>query len=66
MSDEERVLQLLEKNGGRMKQQELKDELGWSRTKTSNVVNDLEESGKIEMYRLGRENTLALPGEMDI
>lgn len=66
LSDEERVLRLLEENGGRMKQQELKDELDWSRTKTSNVVNELQDADKIEVYRLGRENTLALPGEMDI
>ena len=66
LSDEERVLRLVEENGGRMKQQEVKDSLDWSRTKTSNVVNDLQEADKLEVYRLGRENTLALPGEMDV
>jgi hypothetical protein len=66
LSDEERVLALLEDNGGRMKQQDVKESLGWSRTKTSNVVNDLQDAGKVEVYRLGRENTLALPGEMDV
>ncbi|PSP74628.1 hypothetical protein BRC70_02215 [Halobacteriales archaeon QH_6_68_27] len=66
LSDEERVLGLLEDNGGRMKQQDVKESLGWSRTKTSNVVNDLQDAGKVEVYRLGRENTLALPGEMDV
>ena len=66
LSDEERVLQLLEANGGRMKQQDLKETLEWSRTKTSNVVNDLQDADRIEVYRLGRENTLALPGEMDV
>jgi uncharacterized membrane protein len=66
LSDEERVLRLVEENGGRMKQQEVKDALDWSRTKTSNVVNDLQEADKLEVYRLGRENTLALPGEMDV
>lgn len=66
LSDEERVLQLLEENGGRMKQQSVMDALDWSRTKTSNVVSDLQEDEKIEVYRIGRENTLALPGEMDL
>lgn len=66
LSDEERVLRLLEENGGRMRQQEVKDALGWSRTKTSNVVNSLRKDDAIEVYRIGRENTLALPGEMDV
>lgn len=66
LSDEERVIGLLEDNGGRMKQQDLKEELDWSRTKTSNVVGEMQEAGKIEVYRIGRENTLALPGEVDV
>lgn len=66
LSDEERVLGLLEDNGGRMKQQDVTAALDWSQTKTSNVVNDLQDDGKIEVYRLGNENTLALPGEIDV
>jgi hypothetical protein len=66
LSDEERVIRLLEDNGGRMKQQDVVETLEWSETKTSDVVGDLHEDGKIERYRLGRENVLALPGEMDI
>jgi uncharacterized membrane protein len=66
LSDEERLLQLLEDHGGRMKQQDAVEELEWSETKTSQVVTDLYEAEKIERYRLGRENVLALPGEMDV
>ncbi len=66
LSAEERVLRLLEENGGRMKQQDIQEALDWSQTKTSNVVNDLQDDGKIEVYRIGNENTLALPGEIDI
>jgi hypothetical protein len=66
LSDEERVVRLLEDNGGRMKQQDVEEALDWSQTKTSNVVNDLQDEGTIEVYRLGNENTLALPGEIDI
>jgi hypothetical protein len=66
LSDEERVIRLLEDNGGRMKQQDVVTTLEWSETKTSQVVNDLQEAEKIEVYRIGRENVLSLPGEMDV
>lgn len=66
LSDEERVVRLLEEHGGRMKQQAVVEELDWSETKTSQVVKELHEDEMIERYRLGRENVLALPGEMDV
>jgi hypothetical protein len=66
LSDEERVLKLLEANGGRLKQQDVVAELGWSETKTSQVVTDLREAEKVEVYRIGRENVVSLPGEMDV
>jgi hypothetical protein len=61
MSNEERVLGLLEDNGGRMKQKEVADELDWSAARTSQVVSDLREEGKLDSFRLGRENVLTLP-----
>jgi len=57
------VLRLLENRGGRTKQQDVVEALGWSETKTSEVVNEMREADAIEVYRLGRENVLALPGE---
>jgi len=62
LSNEERVLALLEEEGGRIKQQDVVQTLDWSETKTSEVVSDLRESDRIEVYRLGRNNVLALPG----
>jgi len=66
LSDEERVLRLLEEWGGRMRQQDLIDSVEWSRTKTSDVVNEMHEADQIEVFKLGRENVLALPGEVDV
>jgi hypothetical protein len=66
LTDEERVLRLLEQADGRMKQQDLIGAVDWSRTKASDVVNEMHEAGQIEVYRLGRENVLALPGEIDV
>jgi hypothetical protein len=63
LSNEERVLRLLERRGGRIKQRAIVDELGWTEAKTSQVVGSLREQGKIESFRLGRENVLALPTE---
>jgi hypothetical protein len=63
LSNEERVLRLLEKRGGRIKQQEVVSELEWTEAKTSQVVGELREDDEIDVFRIGRENVLALPDE---
>ncbi|MFB6183686.1 MAG: helix-turn-helix transcriptional regulator [Haloarculaceae archaeon] len=63
LSNEERVLKLLEDNGGRMKQQEIASELDWTDAKTSQVVGTLRDDDEIETFRLGRENVVTLPEE---
>ncbi|APW97028.1 hypothetical protein CHINAEXTREME_04235 [Halobiforma lacisalsi AJ5] len=63
LSNEERVLRLLEQRGGRIKQQDVVSELDWTEAKTSQVVGGLREDGDIEVFRIGRENVLALPDE---
>jgi uncharacterized membrane protein len=63
LSNEERVLKLLETRGGRMKQQQVVEDLDWTEAKTSQVVSNLREDGEIETFRIGRENVLTLPGE---
>ncbi|WP_306055099.1 helix-turn-helix transcriptional regulator [Natronococcus wangiae] len=61
LSNEERVLRLLEEHGSRVKQQEVVSELDWTEAKTSQVVSGLREEDEIEVFRIGRENVLALP-----
>ncbi|MFD1641445.1 helix-turn-helix transcriptional regulator [Halohasta litorea] len=61
LSNEEQVMQLLEANGGRMKQQTIVEELGWTDAKTSKVVSGMREAGTIESFRIGRENVLTTP-----
>jgi hypothetical protein len=63
LSNEEQVLRLIERRGGRMKQQAVAEELGWTDAKTSQVTKGLREDGDLEGFRLGRENVLALPDE---
>ncbi|MDS0476405.1 hypothetical protein [Natrinema sp. 1APR25-10V2] len=65
LSNEEQVLRLLRERGGRMKQQAVVEELDWTDAKTSKVVSGLRDEGKLESFRLGRENVLSLPGADD-
>ncbi|QLG28347.1 hypothetical protein HUG10_12670 [Halorarum halophilum] len=65
LSPRERVLRLVEGNGGRMKQAAVTDALGWSAARTSQVVGDLRDAGDLESFRLGRENVLRLPEGVD-
>ncbi|WP_049951595.1 helix-turn-helix transcriptional regulator [Halostagnicola larsenii] len=63
LSNEERVLQLLEKRGGRLKQQQVVSELDWTEAKTSQVVSGLREDDEIDVFRIGRENVLTVAEE---
>jgi len=63
LSDEERVLQLLETNDGRMKQGAIVEATGWSNAKVSQLLSAMEEADEIEKLRIGRENLISLPGE---
>ncbi|SEQ39460.1 helix-turn-helix transcriptional regulator [Natrinema salaciae] len=60
MTDEERVLALLEDNGGRMRQATIDDEFDWSASKTSRVIGKLVDDGSVEKRRIGRENLIDL------
>ena len=63
LSNEEQVLRLLDEHGGRMKQKQVIEELGWTDAKTSKVVSGLREDGQIDSFRIGRENVLTYPDE---
>ncbi|MDS0299163.1 hypothetical protein NDI76_10455 [Halogeometricum sp. S1BR25-6] len=61
LSNEERVLALMEHEGGRLKQQEVAQTLDWTDAKTSQVVRRMREADELDAFRLGRENVLVLP-----
>ncbi|MFC7235337.1 helix-turn-helix transcriptional regulator [Halosegnis marinus] len=63
LSDEERVEYLLERNGGRMKQATIVEETGWSNAKVSQLLSAMDEAGRVNKLRIGRENLISLPGE---
>ncbi|WP_229122796.1 helix-turn-helix transcriptional regulator [Halapricum desulfuricans] len=66
LSNEERVLRLLDERGGRVKQQEVATEFDWTDAKTSQVVKTLREDDEIDVFRLGRENVLVDPDESEL
>lgn len=63
LSDEERVLRLIEGNGGRMKQANIVSETGWSNAKVSQLLSAMDEDDQIDKLRIGRENLISLPDE---
>jgi len=63
LSNEERVLQFVREQGGRVKQQEIVEAFDWTEARTSQIVRDLRDDGALEGFRLGRENVLKLPDE---
>jgi hypothetical protein len=62
LSDEDRVLDLLEANGGRMKQVKIVEETEWSKSKVSMLLSEMAEDGEISKLRVGRENIISLAG----
>ncbi|MFB6211410.1 MAG: helix-turn-helix transcriptional regulator [Halobacteriales archaeon] len=62
LSDEDRVQNLLREHGGRMRQSQIVDETGWSKSKVSMLLSDMDEEETINKLRIGRENIITLPG----
>ena len=65
LSNEERVAQYLDSVGGRAKQQEIVDALDWTEAKTSQVLSEMESTGAVEKFRIGRENVVKLSDAAD-
>ena len=63
LADDDRVLRLLETNGGRMRQVAIVEETDWSKSKVSMLLSEMEEKDRISKLRIGRENIVSLRGE---
>jgi hypothetical protein len=63
LSDEDRVVNLLSENDGRLTQVEIVEETDWSKSKVSMLLSDMEEEGTISKLRVGRENIISLDGD---
>ncbi|MDZ7688458.1 MAG: hypothetical protein U5J64_07030, partial [Halobacteriales archaeon] len=63
ISDDERVLRMIESEEGKMKQKHVVEETGWSEAKVSKLTSRMEDEGMITKIRLGRENILEIRDE---
>ena len=61
-SDEEVIVDILEDNDGRMKQARIVDATGWSKSKVSMLLSEMEDGEQINKLRVGRENIISLHG----
>lgn len=60
VTDDERIVQILEASGGRMKQTDIVDAVDWSKSKVSRVTAKLAEEGVLSKTQIGRENVVEL------
>lgn len=61
VTDADRVVQLLNEEGGQIRQAEVEERMDWSSSKTSRTLSDMADEGRIEKIRIGRENVIRLP-----
>ncbi|GAA0548393.1 hypothetical protein ABNG02_07020 [Halorubrum ejinorense] len=60
LTDEDRVRRALRERGGRMKQSDVVEAFGWSKSKTSRVLSRMADAGEVKKLRIGRENVIDL------
>jgi uncharacterized membrane protein len=61
VGDRARVRRLLEANGGRLRQAEVVERTGWSKSKASRVLTRMAEDDQVRKISVGRENLITLP-----
>ncbi|WP_137289864.1 helix-turn-helix transcriptional regulator [Natronorubrum halophilum] len=60
LSDEGEVVRLLVANHGRIRQHQIAEETGWSKSKVSRICSQMHSDGTIEKTSVGRENVITL------
>lgn len=63
LTPRERVLKLVARNGGGMRQQDLASELDWSESTVSRRLSRLEDADVVSRYRIGREKLVFVDGD---
>jgi hypothetical protein len=64
LSNEERILRLLDEQGGRMRQSDIVEETGWSKSKVSRVLGEMEAEERIVKIDVGRGNVITRPEDL--
>lgn len=62
LPDAVRVLGTLDEANGTMWQEEIRQNLEWSASKTSRKLSELEDDGNIRRHQIGRRKVVCLPG----
>jgi uncharacterized membrane protein len=62
LTDRELIVDILEDNDGRMKQARIVDATGWSKSKVSMLLSEMEDDDEVTKLRVGRENIVSLSG----
>jgi len=65
LTDADRVESVLAEAGGQIRQSEIVEALDWSKSKTSRMLSDMAQEGRVEKLRIGRENVIDLVEEFD-
>lgn len=60
--DDQVVERLLDVAGGRLKQGNIVEATGWSKSKVSRLLSSMDDQDRIQKVRIGRENLICLPG----
>jgi len=63
VTDEDRILQILEENGGRVRQQAIVQRTDWSKSKVSRRLSKMEDDDLISKISVGRENLVTFHDE---
>lgn len=63
LSDEERVLRLLEENDGQLPQSDIVSQTPWSKSKVSRLLARMDAQDLVVKINAGRRNVIVLPGE---
>ena len=61
--DETRVLAMLDRHDGRMRQSEIVSKTGWSKSKVSTVLSGMSDRGLVTKLPVGRQNVIFRKGE---
>lgn len=63
LTDEDRIQQLLDESGGRLRQSEIVSETDWSKSKVSRLLSRMEDDDQITKITVGRENLITRRGD---
>lgn len=62
ISDEDQILRLLVKRGGRVDETTILEETGWSEDHLSNIVSEMEDDNQVSAITVGRKHVICRRG----